>query len=268
MIIDFHTHAFPDNLAERAIGGIVRSTRDVYEIERPVYCTGRTDDLKRQMRKNGIDMSVVLPIATKVGQYHSINDYAEKITGGELISFASLHPYDENVEDIVKDIAKRGFKGIKLHPEYQGFYVDDDRAIKLVKTACENGLYTLFHAGEDLGVPAPFHSSPDRFLKLFKQADESMIILAHMGGFRQWDEVEEKLVCTKAYFDTAVVSKFMNIDLYKRIIDKHGADRILFGSDDPWENPLETLEFLKISDVDKEQFELITYKNAKKLLNL
>ena len=82
------------------------------------------------------------------------------------------------------------------------------------------------------------------------------------------DEVEEKLVGTKAYFDTAVVSKFMNIDLYKRIIDKHGDDRILYGSDGPWENPLETLEFLKISDVDKNQFELITYKNAKKLLNL
>lgn len=268
MLIDFHTHMFPEAVAERALGGIVKRTKDIYGIDQAVSFDGTLEGLRRSMKETGVDLSVVLPIATKVTQYITINKYAEEAKGNGIISFASLHPYQDNVKETLKDISKRGFKGIKLHPDYQGVYADDERFIDIVRYAGDLGLYTVIHAGADLGMRAPFKGDVDRLRTLMNKTDESLLIIAHMGGFNMWDDVLEKIIDTPAYFDTAVVSKYIDIDTYKKIIDRHGAEKILFGSDTPWEDPRETYAFLMSAGLSEEENEMITHKNAEKILGL
>lgn len=266
MLIDFHTHVFPHAIAKRALDGIVERTKNIYGIDQDKSFDGTVEGLKTLMRNTGVDISVILPIATKITQYETINNYAEEITCDNIISFASLHPYQKNVNETLDNIKARGFKGIKLHPDYQGVYIDDDANISLIKRASDMGLYVVLHSGEDLGMPSPFRCTIDRLKKVLDRVDESMIILAHMGGFNLWDDVEAMIINSKAYFDTSVVSRYMKIEQYRRIIEKHGADKILFGSDAPWEHPASSLDFLHSAKLSANELELITHRNAERIL--
>lgn len=267
MLIDFHTHIFPPSIAEKTISGIVSSTREIYNMDRSTAFDGTIDGLKESMKRTGVDISVVQPIATKVTQYKTINSYAREITCENVISFASLHPYQDNTDEVLREIKRDGFKGIKLHPDYQNVFADDEKFISLVKRAAELGLYITIHAGEDLGVRAPYKCTADRIAVLLNKVDEERVILAHMGGFNIWDDIiESGIVKSRAYFDTAIVASFMDMEKYKRIIDIHGADRILFGSDMPWEDPRVTFNFLKSAGLSSEEMALICEKNAKKII--
>ena len=269
MLIDFHVHVFPDNIAERAIDVLIKNIERAYDIDQKPNYDGTRDGLVESMAKNGVDLSVTMPIATSVKQTESINRFAEAITDGKkIISFAGIHPYQEDIDRALRDIKERGFKGIKLHPDYQDMFVDDERFIRLVKTAGELGLYTTIHAGKDVGYLPPNHGSVEHLRGLLNKVDASRVILAHMGGFWQWDEVEEYFVGKDVYFDTAVVSRFITPEQYRRMIINHGADRILFGSDMPWEKPEDTLAFLKKADLSDEETELITHKNAERILGV
>ncbi|MDE6657523.1 MAG: amidohydrolase family protein, partial [Oscillospiraceae bacterium] len=68
---------------------------------------------------------------------------------------------------------------------------------------------------------------------------------------------------------TAVIGSHMqdNSQL-KRIILKHGADKILFASDCPWDRPDITIQKIKSLGLTSEQEQLIFAKNAEKLLGL
>ena len=152
MLIDFQDAYVPScNSGTRAWKVLLGRTKEIYDIDQAVSFDGTLDGLRASMKDNGVDLSVVLPIATKVGQFKTINEYAEKAKGNGVISFASLHPYDENVGIILNDIVSAGFIGIKLHPDYQNVYVDDERFISLVKGAHDRGLFVVIHSGEDLG---------------------------------------------------------------------------------------------------------------------
>ncbi len=267
MVIDFHVHVFPEKMALKTLMGMQENVKEISGFVQPICFNGTVSDLKRRMAVSGVDLSVIMPIATKPSQFNTINAYAEEITDGKtIISFGTLHPMAENAIEQVDELARRGFKGIKLHPEYQNIYVDDPAFIRTVKRATEQGMYVTIHAGADMGMRPPVHAPWDRIKTLLSHVDEERVILAHMGAYNMWDEVETELADTKAYFDTAVVSSFIDIEQYRRIIDKHGAERILFGSDGPWEDPKDTMDFLKKSGVSGEELELIAHKNAEKIL--
>ncbi|MCH5211486.1 MAG: amidohydrolase family protein [Oscillospiraceae bacterium] len=267
MLIDFHVHVFPEKIAKQTFEVLENNIRRAYKLEPERCFSGTVDGLKELMAKTGVDLSVIMPIATKPTQYKSINKYAEEITDGKsIISFASVHPYQDNVEETLCDIVSSRFKGIKLHPDYQSVYADDEKFIALVKSATEKGLYVTTHAGQDVGVIPPYRSTAVHLRAMLKNVDSSRVILAHMGAFDEWDEAERLAKDFDAYFDISVVSSFIDKDQYRRIIDKRGVEKILFGSDAPWENPADTLKFLKASGISDEEFELITHKNAEKIL--
>lgn len=267
MLIDFHTHVFPDKIAHNTIAMLKKNMSDVYGIKQDVTYWGDVAGLKASMERSGVDLSVIMPIATKPHQHTTINNFAEEITDNEsIISFASLHPYQEDTDETLREIARRGFRGIKLHPDYQGVYADDERFIHIVKKAAELGLYVMIHAGRDLGVKPPNKGAAKHLRPLLGAVDTSRVILAHMGSFLEWDEAERFARETDAYFDISVVSRYIAPDRYRRIIETRGADRVLFGSDSPWEDPRETLAFLKESGVSSDELELITHKNAEMIL--
>lgn len=263
MIIDFHTHTFPDKIAEKTIaflsekGGI------------PAYRQGTLSSLKESQRRAGIDYSVVLPVATAPRQVESINELAFKENGKEGIIYAgAIHPDCENIEDVLDKIKKAGLFGIKIHPDYQGVNFDDERYIKIMAAAAKRGLITITHAGIDVGYKDFVRCTPDAVLNVLKKLKgviDFKLVLAHMGGCDMPKEVERKLVGKNVYFDTAFVLDRYPEDVLS-LIKAHGADRILFATDSPWADQKKFIDILNGFDLSAEEKEKLFYKNAERLL--
>ena len=268
MIIDFHTHIFPDKIAGKTLevlkAGVLKYEKTVAQS----HYDGTKSGLVSTMESNGVDISVALPIATKPSQTESINTFASAVSDEKIVSFASLHPQNEDTDKILQKIKESGFKGIKLHPEFQSVFVDSPEIIKILIKAEELELYTVFHAGCDIGLPPPVHSTPIRFKNALEYVSGKYIIAAHLGGWRMWDDVEKYLVGTPIIFDTAFIKDFISSEQAKRIIETHGSKKIIFGSDAPWENPKDTLSFLHSLNLDQSCLDDITYKNAQRILNI
>ncbi len=266
MLIDFHTHIFPDKIAEKTIDILKAGSLKYEHKEATSYYDGTKEGLLSLMKNCSVDISIALPIATKPTQTDSINTFAASATDSKIISFATLHPQNENTDKILEKIKIAGFKGIKLHPEFQQTFVDSPEIIKILKKAEELELYTVFHAGHDIGLPPPVHSMPIHFKHALEYVSGKFIIAAHLGGWRTWDDTEKYLVGTPIYFDTAFIKDYISPIQAKRIIKNHGSKKILFGSDAPWENPKDTLDFILSLGLNQEELENITYKNAMKIL--
>lgn len=268
MLIDFHSHIFPDKIAERTLDVLKAGVLKCEHVEAVSHFDGTKAGLLDAMSNCGVDISVALPIATKPTQTESINTFAKGVTDTKIISFASLHPDNEDVCRILENIKEAGFCGIKLHPEFQSFYVDSPECINILKKAEELELYTVFHAGSDIGLPPPVHSTPLHFKNALDYVSGKYIIAAHLGGWRMWDDVEKYMVGTEILFDTAFIKDYICPQQAKRIIKNHGSEKVLFGSDNPWENPADTFNFLKSLDLSTQELDNITYKNALKILKV
>ena len=268
MIVDFHSHAFPDALAERSVSFLAA------QANLPVFSDGTTAGLIRSAKTIGADGAVVLPVVTKPSQFRSINAFAKKIDSGEfdrdgvkLRSFGGVHPDSESVKEDVKAIKALGLKGIKLHPDYQGVFVDDDKVLRVIDAAMEEGLFVSIHAGLDLGFPGQeIRCTPKRAKRMLSLTGATNVILAHMGGFMLWEEVADLLVGENVIFDTGVVAKYMDVSLARKIVRAHGADKILFATDSPWASYEDSFAFVRAMGLSKEEEDLIFGLNAAKIL--
>jgi len=211
----------------------------------------------------------VLPIATTLTQSASINRFAAEITGHDgIISFGSLHPMQPDAEKELLKIKEMGLKGIKLHPEYQEFYINSPRAVELLKLAEELELYVVLHTGKDLGRPEPVHCPPQLLADVLNHVSGKYIIAAHMGGYLLWEDVLKHLAGTDITFDTSFCLGEMPKDLAREIIRKHSADKIVFGSDSPWASPKDIYNSLKNLNLSQNDLDKITYKNAYRILEI
>ena len=265
MVIDFHTHTFPDKIAEKSISFLERKGGI------KAVCSATRDTLVQVMNSGGADVSVVLPVATSPKQERTINSLSAEINGKDnVFYFGAIHPDCENVEDTLDFIKASGLRGIKLHPDYQGVYFDDARYVKIMAEAAKRGLYIVTHSGVDIAYPDDIHCTPEMVLNVLERLDgiiNGKLILAHMGSYGAPEEVLLKLCGRDVFMDTAAV-----LDLYPEkcagIIKKHGADRILFATDSPWKSQkayIMLFNSLDIPDGDKEK---ILYENGRKILNI
>ena len=73
------------------------------------------------------------------------------------------------------------------------------------------------------------------------------LVLAHLGGLRMWDDVRRHLLPAggNVYFDTAYVSFYMGREEMGELIRDIGPERVIFGSDYPWEEPGRAAEIIK-----------------------
>ncbi len=269
MIIDFHTHIFPDKIAKRAVKTLENNILEVQGKAHYAKIPATLDFLKRSMAENGVDASVVLPIATTVTQYASINNFAAQINNnGGIYSFGSLHPIQENVEETLLDIKEKGLRGIKLHPEYQNFYIDSPESLTILRKCSELDLIVVVHAGRDIGAKPPVHCPPEKLRRVIDLIPDLKIVTAHMGGWKMWDDVEKYLCGTPVFFDTAFSLSDIESGQALRIIKAHGSKKILFATDSPWESPSFTIRSLRSLGLTEDELDDIFYKNAKKLLKI
>lgn len=265
MIIDFHTHTFPDKIAEKTISYLAEKGNI-----KP-YREGTLLSLKESMKNAGADYSVVLPVATAVRQVESINELSYKLNGKDgVFYFGAIHPSSENIEEILDDIKAHGLRGIKLHPDYQGAYFDDERYIRIMAEASKRDLITVTHAGFDVGYPDDIHCTPDRVLNVLDTLCgliDNKLVLAHLGSCDAPDEVIEKLAGKPVYMDTAaVLSRYPEKSV--EVIRAHGFDKILFASDSPWADQKHYIDMINSFGFTDEEREKIFYRNASKLLGL
>ena len=263
MLIDFHTHAFPDKIAQRAIASLSFASGGLQP-----QTDGTVASLKEQMKKDGVDLSVVQSIATNPHQQAKVNDFAITINAEpELMAFGSVHPDAPDALEELERIAQAGLKGIKLHPEYQNFFADDEKMRPIYRKISQLGLITLFHAGHDYGFAPPFHGMPDQLLGAMRWLD-GPVVAAHWGGVGCAEEVLQKLCGKDLYFDLSFGYGAMPKHFAQAIVDAHGPDKLLFGSDMPWHRPEWELRLLNTLDLSPTDRDKICHQNAARLLSL
>ena len=273
MLIDFHTHIFPEKIAEKSIAALEAGIRNIqgadYRKGEALTCRPATlDGLLDSMQRSHVDLSICLPIATKPSQTAHINDYAETVRDARTISFGTVHPADPDAPAVLADLKRRGFLGIKLHLQFQQYDIDSPEVIRILQAAESLGLLVIFHAGADIGLPPPGYTSPDKIRHALDYVSGENLIAAHLGGWDQWDMVEEYLIGTPIYLDTAYIAQFLPPKQCLRIIRNHGADKVLFGSDSPWEDPADTLQYLRSLGLTDGVLEQITHRNAERILGI
>ena len=224
-IIDFHTHIFPDKIAASVIQKL-----ESYTPRAVAHTDGTLSGLLASMEDANVDCSVIMPVLTAPHQFDGVNRFAAEHNLGKIIYFGGIHPDCEDLEAKVDFIADLGLKGIKLHPDYQSTFVDDERYITIVRRALERGLLVTFHAGIDIGMPDPVYCTPERSAKLLDAvADlnqgEPKIIFAHLGGCDMPDEVLTHLCGKNCLFDTAFNLIYETDEHIMSIIRAHGAEK-------------------------------------------
>lgn len=282
MIVDLHTHVFPEKIAASTVKKLelLSHTRS--------FSDGSAAGLKASMTRAGVDASLVLPVATNPHQVPHVNDSSARMNelGPEtgIYSLGCIHPDFDGYREELSRIASLGLKGIKLHPEYQGTDFDDPRYLRILDRCGELGLIVISHAGLDIGFPGKDNCSPAMVLRAIRQVGPVKLVLAHMGGWRQWDQVEELLCETQVSIDTSYALgsiaplddgfytpeqlPLMPEEQFMRMVRKFGAERVLFGTDSPWDDQAQALKRLRALPLEPWELEAILGGNAQKLLNL
>lgn len=282
MIIDIHTHTFPDHIAPIAIQKLqgMSHTR--------AFVDGTQAGLQASMAQSGVDRCLVLPVATNAKQVPRVNESSAQVnacaqeTG--ILSFGCMHPDYPDWKEELSRIAQLGLKGIKLHPLYQDTDIDDPRYLRILERAAEVGLLVLSHAGLDVGFPGQTRCSPRMIRHALDEVGQIPMILAHMGGWRNWDEVEQYLSDTNVYLDTSFALgklphlndgyypsdalSLMSNEQFLRLVRTFGIDHILFGTDSPWGGQPEQLFYIRSLPFTPEEEAAILGGNAQRLLQL
>lgn len=259
-IIDFHAHAFPDQVAASAIPyleeeGDVKANHD-----------GRISSLLAMMDREGVDKSVICCIATRPSQFEAIVSWSKQISSERIIPFPSFHPNDPQVVEHISQIKEEGFKGIKMHPYYQQFFLDDEKLYPAYEKISKLGLILVMHTGFDIAFPRIRRCDPRQILNVMTHFPELKMVTTHLGAWQQWAEVEDLLAGRKIYMDISYTLGQIDTQTARRIILKHPREYLLFGTDSPWSGPQKTYKQLQALELGDEREELILRKNGLALL--
>lgn len=264
MIIDFHVHFYPDRLAARVL-------RQLSEASGIIPVTdGTYGGTKAKMKEWGVDKAVLLPVATSPNCASS-NRFSLECCDGDIIPFLAIHPDTPCPEQVLEQLQAQGMRGVKLHPQYQGADIDDPRNVRIIKACAKLGLPVVFHAGLDPGLPPPWRAEPDSILRLLQQVEGLpglKLVAAHLGSLDMFDQVEKKLAGHDIWLDTAMLHGRIDPEQLYRIISRHGWQRVLLGSDSPWESGADAVADITGLGLPRQQEQAILGGNAAALLGL
>ena len=273
MIIDVHSHDFPDQIATRAMAGMCRQTEgDLWPVGDGTL-TNHLDHLDLA----GVDKAVACPIATKPHMFEGLFRRACQIKDGELgsrvqakiIPFASVHPLDPDVMTHLEMIAAAGLKGVKFHCYYQDFSLADKEIWPMFAKIADLGLVVQCHCGADISwKDLTGLCGPREIAVLLKNVRGLRFVAAHLGGCDGYPPhaTDEVLECG-AYVDTSILHRHWHYDEQMRVLRSWPTDRILFGTDFPWESYAESIGWVK-SVRDPKDWPALFGGNAARLLRL
>lgn len=260
MLIDFHAHVFLDKLAAGAVSSLAERAHLT------PYTDGTVAATRALMHAQGVDRFVALNIAVSPRTERHVNDFALSLLDyPDIIPFGSVHPDSENALTELKRLHEAGIKGIKFHNDYQNFQVDDERAFPIYETCAKYGLIMLFHAGADRGFEPPFKTPPEGLRRVWETFPQAKIVAAHLGGQDMTDRALAALADTGVYIDISFAASCVPAEEGERVI-RAFSDRVLFGTDCPWDTPQHTLSYLSQMRFTQEETEKICFRNALALL--
>lgn len=258
-IADAHCHIYPDKIAEKAAEG----TGKFYDIK--MRFDGKADTLKEICRKSEIKKCLIQSVATTPKQVSSINRFiageVEK-SEGLFVGFGTLHPLSENIDGDIEELISLKLRGVKLHPDIQGFAADDPKCVRIYEKIAGK-LPLLIHCGDcryDM-------SNPNRIGKVIDGFPNMTVIAAHLGGYTMWEKAAETYAGKRNVFvDTSSSFPFLTDEQIKKYIKAYGAEKVLFGTDYPMWNVEDDLERLFSLGLTEKEYEMILYENFERLL--
>jgi predicted TIM-barrel fold metal-dependent hydrolase len=259
-VIDFHTHAFPDALAERALPfleqeGNIRAKLD-----------GKISSLVKSMEAAGIEKSVICSIATKPEQFEGILKWSGEVASERIVPFPSVHPEDPRLAERVRAISQAGFRGLKLHPYYQRFDLDEERVFPLYDAAQECGLLILCHTGFDLAYPRDRKCDPAKVVRVLREFPRLRLVATHLGAWEDWEEVRKHLLGKPIPMETSFSIGYLGKSAAREFLLAHPPDCLLFGTDSPWADQKQCIEELRSLRLPEELESRILFGNAERLL--
>ena len=264
MIIDFHTHAYSDDIAPLVFAKLMKNAEGYFVPDGNLTISS----LLEHMDKNGINVSVLHTVVTKASQFEKANLWAKSVRSERIIPFGAMYPHTDDYRRDIDFLVEMGFPGVKFHAEYQDFELDAPFMMKIYDYALSQGLMILHHAGADPAAKPPYKSSPQQFAKVMQAMPGGIIIAAHFGGHKQWADVEKHLAGTEIYLDTSMGFAYFGEEQFRRILEKHGADRVLFATDSPWSNSGQERKSLQSLGLPKDDEAKILGGNARRLLGI
>ena len=282
MIIDFHTHTFPKKISQKVVNNLAKES-----CTKP-FTNGSMNELLASMKEAGITYSVNLPVMTSVEQVEKINtsfiETKRELHKKGIIAFGGMHPDYDNIRGELTRLKNAGIPGIKIHPAYQKYDLDHPKMMEIIDIASELDIIVITHAGIDIGIYDHDYASVKHVLKILKEISPPKLVLAHMGGWGCWEDVERDLAGAPVYFDTAFsigkitplpghnkrpyLDENLNVEAFSRLTRKHGCDKILFATDSPWQEQRDVISLIEESDLTTTEKEMIYAKNATRLLGL
>ncbi len=259
-ITDIHTHAFPDALATRAMAHL-EAEGDIKGCHDGTLC-----GLLARMDQAGVDRSVLCSIATKPSQFDAILAWSREIVSERTVPLASVHPDDLDLVAHLQQVHEAGLQGIKLHPYYQDFVLDEERLTPLWTTAADLGLLVVPHCGWDIAFPPDDRCAPERIARVVAAYPGLRLVATHLGGWRLWDEAERWLIGQPVYLETSMTFEWGDPALITRLIEAHPPEYLLFGSDSPWGTPAADVARLRSLGLGAEREALLLGGNAERLL--
>jgi len=260
-IIDFHAHAFPDAVAEKAVPTLQEKARLSTALD------GTISSLLKSMDEAGIEITVVSSIATKPKQFGSILNWSKKTASDRLVMFPSVHPADPEAADRVRIVRDEGFKGVKMHPYYQQYDLDDEAVFPVYEALQKCGLVLLSHTGFDFAFPRDRIADPVRIARVIERFPDLTFVASHLGAWEDWDEVRKHLLGRPVYMELSFSLDYFG-DGAREFILGHPADYVLFGTDSPWAAQQETVEGVRALDLGEEWERKIFSGNAARLLGV
>jgi len=269
MIIDAHTHTFPEQIATRAMQRLIENAGHAIT---PVS-DGTVAGLLRTMRAAQVDRAVLCPIATRPEHFADILAEACAIRDGErgedaarhLIPLASVYPSDPKWAKRLQAVADADIRGVKLHPYYQAFVLDAPDILAFLKRCCDLNLIVQCHCGYDIGFPRDPLCGPERVLRVIREIPDLRFIAAHLGGWMDWEASAEHLLGESVFLDTSVLRHGAEDPHALRLLREHAPDKLLFATDAPWTSFDDGLRFIRSAGLPAETEAAILGNNAQRL---
>lgn len=260
---DTHIHFFPDKLAGKALPRL----REISRCQ--THSDGTRGGTLENFRQWGCSGGMALHIATNAHQQTSVNNFAAESQGDGIYGFGSVFPYAENALEELRRIKELGLYGVKLHPDYQEFFIGDEAALPIYEEAQRLGLPVAFHTGRDPLSPNLIHCPSDVLGKIAELFPRLTIIAAHMGGMETPQLAARHLAGKRnVYFDTAFASHFLDAGAFRELVELHGAERVLFATDCPWSTLPAERALLEGAGLSPAQVERIACRNAEELFGI
>jgi predicted TIM-barrel fold metal-dependent hydrolase len=262
VIVDAHCHVWPDHIARKVLAN------------RPAGMDARHDGtlsgLTRTLDQAGIDRAMTLAIAGVPKNVPKTNEFIGSVPRDRFIPFGTVHP-GLPVADNLASLRDNGIGGVKLHPLFQDLSLADPAMHELLQALAEAGIIVITHAGAGGDPAANERGAPEHLRAIIDSIPSLRLIACHYGGYHRIDEAEELIVgAPRVVLETSWPPRLADFDpdRLRAIIARHGADRVVYGSDWPMTDPAAEIAAIRALALDPADEAAVLGGNLASLLGL